>query len=177
MSQKVIYKFNLLVWHIMMNKIYTEILVRKFKLRHLKGDDRRLEEERNYVDSSVNMIFITEHDFINADVQNSFPSPQYKFQNVGLWIHGLFSNWVQFPFQLFWDPLIEIHVRCHKRQVNHGLHVSLQLQIQESQVGVLPWLCDWSAITNPYVRLCPVKAFSHSVTQKNSSLTFCNQMF
>ena len=37
--QKVVYKLNMLVCHIMMNKIYIRTCVREFKLRPLEGDN------------------------------------------------------------------------------------------------------------------------------------------
>ena len=37
-SQNVVYKFTMLVCHIMMNKIYIGTCLRKFKLRSLEGD-------------------------------------------------------------------------------------------------------------------------------------------
>ena len=44
-SQKVVYKLNMLVCHIMMNKIYTGTCVRKFKLRLLESDNCTKTEE------------------------------------------------------------------------------------------------------------------------------------
>ena len=45
-SQNVVDKLNMVVCHIMMNKIYIGTCVRKCKLQPLEGDDRRLTGER-----------------------------------------------------------------------------------------------------------------------------------
>ena len=83
-SKKIAYKINMMVCHIIMNKIYAGTCVRKFKLRQLEGDNCRFGwGEKNDIDSGVNMIFITKHYYIAENDQNSFHSPQCSFHNVG----------------------------------------------------------------------------------------------
>ena len=67
-------------------------------------------------------------------------------------------------FCRFLDPGDKIHVRCYRYLVHHGL-VSPKVKIQGSQVGGSRQPIDWSASTDPAIRISPIKVFSNSVAK------------
>lgn len=64
MFEKVVYKLNMLICPIRMNKIYIVTCVGKCKLGRLEDDERRCTEEEKKKDfeNGINMTFIKGHD-------------------------------------------------------------------------------------------------------------------